>query len=1337
VQSRHVGAMAPLSGSTTEAAHRELRPIRRGPLPEDEPATGRDLPFVSIRHHQKGTQVSHTTSSAKTSFLRTVVQTLRGVVGGGGGSGAGFLNGTALLRLAALVALMAAALFALTVGSASALTTRQLEGQITEAAGAPFGEPDGLTTDASDRLWAVDRALHAVDRFAAGGAFETQTTGNGAWGEGDIRSLAFSAAAGEVFVADSTHCALWGLDAATGAPSGRELRPFGATEPCGGMSVAADNSAGATGGDLYVADNSRVVRIEAATGAPDDFTAGPGAPGNEIAGLFSFISGALAVAPDGDFYLGGEAASGGDRIDRFAPTGELIGEITEAAGQPLAFPAALAVDPRSEDLLTADNAGQIFEFTSADAYPRQIAKPGGSEFQGLTGLATGSTGRLYVSEASAQPPTIDVFGPVVTLPDVVTGPAVVNSTTSVTLEGEVNPAGLPVTECFFEYGTTTAYGQTAECEPDAAALGEGEAFVPVHADLTGLTAGAVYHYRLVASNAEGTNSESGDREVVTGAGIDSTSVSEVTATTAKLETEINPHGLETTYSFRYGTTTAYGSQTPLPPAPLGEGTAEVSRSSAISGLEPSTTYHFQVIATNALGTVEGPDLTFTTQPASSSTELPDGRGWELVSPADKQGIPLGPITLEGGLIQAAADGHAITYYALGAIVPEPAGNRSFSNSQDLSTRAASGGWSTTDITPPRQAPTTLFVGRNSEYLLFSADLSLAAVEPSGATPLSPETGERTPYLRGPGGEYTPLVYPGNVPAGTRFGGEEEGLGVFNFGVVFHTATPDFSHLILESPTLVPGEAVGQTATRVLYEWSSGILTPVSYVPSGASVRCEGPACELSAGQVGNSSFQVRNAISTDGSRVVFSNGGLYLRDLTRGETLQLDAAEEGCAGCGSGGATFQYASSDDSRVFFTDAERLTADSTAANGQPDLYECHVEETPGGLACDLTDVTANALHPNEPANVQGAVIGGAEDGSSVYFVANGALTAGEGAVSGDCLFGGGVGTGQCNLYRYDAVTSSLSLVAVLSGADYPDWSRQAPDNLAKLTARVSPNGRWFAFMSERPLTGYDNRDAASGERDEEVFLYDATANQLTCASCNPTGARPAGRQGPPNVPSALVDGTFNWKNRWYAANVPGWTNIGNQNAPYQSRYLSDSGRLFFNSSDALVPQDANGTEDVYEFEPPSVGGCSQGSQSFAPRNGGCVSLISSGTSPEESAFMDASESGDDVFFLTASRLTAKDEDKALDLYDARVGGGEAAPVKPVECLGDACQQPATPPTDATPGSLTFNGPGNVRQCPKGKRLKGGKCVRHHKARKKHHKRHRSHAKRRANSNRGGHK
>ena len=395
---------------------------------------------------------------------------------------------------------------------------------------------------------------------------------------------------------------------------------------------------------------------------------------------------------------------------------------------------------------------------------------------------------------------------------------------------------------------------------------------------------------------------------------------------------------------------------------------------------------------------------------------------------------------------------------------------------------------------------------------------------------------------------------------------------------------------------------------------------------------------------------------------------------------------------------------DDSRIFFTDGQRLTANSAVEEeGVPDLYMCQIEEKEGRLACALTDITANRLDPAEPANVLGDLVGAASDGSSVYFVAQGELAAGEGAVHGNCKAGNtdDEGSGLCNLYRYDVATGATHLVAILSGADKNAWSEFAKLDLGQLVARVSPNGRYLAFMSERSLTGYDNRDVVSGERDREVYLYDAAAEggrgKLVCASCNPTGARPDGIVG--EAQATLVDQPNIWNGAAFAASIPGWTRVSGNIALYQSRYLSDSGRLFFDSADALVPSDTNGTEDVYQFEFPQGPGqpasdaCSTYSSTYSSRSDGCVSLISSGTSPEESAFLDASESGDDVFFLTASRLVSRDVDTALDVYDARVDGGEPEQVNPPACEGDACQSPASAPEDPTPGSLTFQGPGNL--------------------------------------------
>ncbi len=456
----------------------------------------------------------------------------------------------------------------------------------------------------------------------------------------------------------------------------------------------------------------------------------------------------------------------------------------------------------------------------------------------------------------------------------------------------------------------------------------------------------------------------------------------------------------------------------------------------------------------------------------------------------------------------------------------------------------------------------------------------------------------------------------NVPEGTKFGEESECPSkAMMCGPKFVAATPDAKHVLLESRqalTSVTGDKGG------LYEWSEGRLAKVGFLPL--------PGGEPVEGKFGDLAGVARHAISDNGSRVVFSEivgtaHHLYLRDMTAETTVQIDSGLTGTP-------EFQDASSDGSKIFFTE-----------NG--DLY---VYETQTAKRVLLTEAT-----PPEKTGVQGLIAGVSEDGSYVYFVANAKLA--PEAVTGKCA-GAEAPLAECNLYvMHDGGSGweAPRLIAVLSGEDYPDFKN---GELQDLTARVSPDGEWLAFMSQRSPTGYDNRDALSGQPDFEVYLYDATTGQLVCASCNPTGGRPAGvrdsqLRGGPDL--AAKETTFHTTS-WLAANIPGWTPYTGPNSLYQSRYLSDSGRLFFNAADALVSQDVNGTEDVYEYEPPGTGSCTTGSVTFSERSNGCVDLVSSGGSPEESAFLDASENGSDVFFLTAAKLAGQDYDTALDVYDA---------------------------------------------------------------------------------------
>jgi hypothetical protein len=999
-------------------------------------------------------------------------------------------------------------------------------------------------------------------------------------------------------------------------------------------------------GTVYVGDENRVQEFNA-EGAYQGQIPLIGAGGVE----------ALALDGAGDIYLTSSKVPG---VREFDHGGVQIGPARDATGSPT----ALAVGP-SEELFVADGQGtnHILEYDPAGV---QQASFGLSSEGTPTGIAySESLGALYVAHKNS----VQIIAPPAPGPLVLQESCEGLMTTGATLSATVNGEG-PGASYHFEYGTTTGYGQSTA----STALG-GEPFEDqlISASLAGLQPRTLYHFRVVAADA-GTTTYGPDSSCATlpPVSIDTESVTSVSTVGAHLEAELNPHGLATEYSFEFGLSTSYEDSASLPMASIEAAEGDVPVALDVQGLTPDTTYHYRIVASNQLGGVEGEDRTFTTQGNQSQLTLLDGRQWEMVSPPDKQGASLLPITEEGGVIQAAADGSAISYVATAPIEANPAGNRSIAYSQVLSRRSGSA-WHSQEISAPHETAVGLHGGNLSEYVIFSTDLSSGLIEPAGTTPLSAQATEHTPYLRESDGTYQPVVTAANVAPGTKFGGEAEPPEAEHGGVEFSVGTPDLSHLLLTSSQPLT-KGLSSSGYNV-FEWSAGALQLVSVLPDGKPAGGGGTGAF-----VGYQGTIKRGALSEDGSRAIFEvqNGGgnLYLRDVTRGETVQLDAPE---AGTVEGEAVFALANSDDSRVFFLDSGRLTANATAKPGEPDLYMCDVGVVGAHLHCALKDLTVDRS-PRHAADVQGTVIGADASGEHVYFVAAGALAPGASA------------EGCCNLYVADTSTDAVKFITQLAPSDAPDWTAGS-GNLKGLTARVSENGRYLAFMSQRSLTGYDNRDAVSGMPDAEVFLFDLDSEKLTCVSCDPSGDRPQGMLDTQEFPGPLVDRQKDWSGQWLAASLPGWTSFEASQAIYQSRYLSDSGRLFFDSATPLVPQDGNGKEDVYEYEPNGVGSCTQ--------QDGCVGLISSGESSVESAFLDASANGDDVFFLTASKLSSSDLDSTYDIYDAHICSAavpcasEAQASPPPCATADACRAAPSPQPGvfAAPASQSFSGPGNV--------------------------------------------
>jgi len=707
--------------------------------------------------------------------------------------------------------------------------------------------------------------------------------------------------------------------------------------------------------------------------------------------------------------------------------------------------------------------------------------------------------------------------------------------------------------------------------------------------------------------------------------------SAVQPTNARLNAELDPNGKPSAYHFDYILRSAYEANVKAAKDPFAgasrlpsvgdtniSGTAATSVSSLVFPLAPDTAYRYRLVVKNADGSTTGPNRDLATYPAATPFGLPDSRGWELVSPVEKNGGQVEPpgALMGGGVLQAAADGQSATYgsdasFASGASGAAPA-------SQYLSARSASG-WSTTNITSALLSGSYGTEPAGVPYQLFSGDLARGLMlngRPcrGGATgcpvanpPLSgtdAPPGYQNYYLRqSDSGSFEALL-------GAEV--EETDVDPAQFELAFAGASPDLRHSVLStcaaltaSATEVPLGAGCDPAKANLYLWSAGSLTSINATP-GAALGAQSAA------------------VSADGSRVYFNDlvsGDLYLR-----QGAQLKQAD---AAAGGGGA-FQTASSDGAVAFFTKAGHLWRYDAIAGVATDL-------TPGG-------------------GVLG-VLGAAADGSRVFFQDAAALK----------LWNGGTTT---------------TVAATADASNYPPTTG---------TARLSTDATKLLFASTVPLATsdgatYDNLRQGAKTPTSQLYLYDSTgAGSLACVSCNRTHARPLGSSA---IPGATANGA-----------------VSAVTHAYKPRALSADGRrVFFDSADALVLSDVNLAPDVYQWEAQGKGSCA--------RAGGCVSLISAGLAGS-SSFVDASAGGDDAFFLTDRSLVGSDPG-AVDLYDARVGGGFAEPGEPSPCLGDACQTVPPAPEDPTLTTV-LAGPGNpteryrgfgafaAKKCPKGKKVK----------------------------------
>ncbi len=607
------------------------------------------------------------------------------------------------------------------------------------------------------------------------------------------------------------------------------------------------------------------------------------------------------------------------------------------------------------------------------------------------------------------------------------------------------------------------------------------------------------------------------------------------------------------------------------------------------------------------------------------SQLPDCRAYEQVSPVDKNttdamGKP--------GFVQSSPSGESVSYYSL---APFPAIPGASESPTYLSTRGGLG-WSTQGLLPSTEPP---------------ADAQVLGLTDNGQEAVV-VVSEEEGLLLAPGARPNE----NNLYARNNLTGEYRLIAAGPGGVTLVAATPDGSHILIQAKKEVLAGVADPQHAPYLYEWDRETGQLVFVGEAEGRVPEEGTVAGPIESEADEGEYPYdQNAISENGSRIFFSERGESQKVYLREPNVALPGTTE----VSDGAAQWRAATPSGSFALYTEDGELYRFNVA----------HDTPSPGGAREKLAGAGARVL----------GVMGMSNDGSYVYFVAEGVLADNENGNHEKAE----EQLNEVNLYEWHAGAADpvMFMGKLDKASDKSDWEGftngepGSPDQGDK-ASRVSADGTKVLIGSSAKLTSYDNAGKS------EAYLYDAieslSATNPRCVSCNP-GTAVASQE------------TYLSENESPAPSSP----LG----AFMTRNLSARGtRVFFQTAEALVPEDTNGQMDVYEWEQEGTGSCEAGE---GQEGGGCLYLLSTGKSPQPSYFGDASEEGEDVFLFTRQSLVSQDQDDNVDVYDVRVNGGLAGqstpPASPCESEERCRGVPATAPIFGSPSSMTLVGGGNA--------------------------------------------
>jgi hypothetical protein len=738
--------------------------------------------------------------------------------------------------------------------------------------------------------------------------------------------------------------------------------------------------------------------------------------------------------------------------------------------------------------------------------------------------------------------------------------------------------------------------------------------------------------------------------------VESISFENVGEREAELRAAIEPFGLPTHYVFEYISLQNFenGGFAGAQVAGEGEipgGGAPVSVTAGAVNLEPGTAYRFRVTATNAEG-ADGEEGQFATYPVS------------IVSPpCPNEALRIGP----SARLSDCRTYELVTPANTNARSPFAAGG------SNLGTFFAS-----REVSPEGDRVSFEIEGGSIPGIGDEATGSLAG-DPYLATRMA--AGWSTAYA-GPNGFEAPQILPGShsPDQGFSFWQSDDAKGSAQVGgeATSYVRYPD-GHSALVGRGSIANDP--QADGKLISEGGGHIVFTSRNFTEGDH---EHPSVQLEPDAPTNGTQAIYDRTADEATHVVSLLPGN--RTPTAGEN-----------------ATYEGASLDGRGVAFTigDTLYLRVDDV------ETYEVGKEVTFAGVAeggsrifylqgGDLFRYDAK-IRTRNPFSTTGDVtpVNVSADGAVAYFVSSSVIT------KAPNPNGAKAAKGAENLYR--SQEGAIDFVGTVTERDVVgEFMNEATGGLGLWTkvvglgrlandpSRTTPDGAVFLFESRAPLDGYD------AEGHAEIYRYDSTRGELACLSCNPTLAPADADASLQSVSHGLAD----------LSPLGPFSRLGN---------LSPDGRrAFFQSSEALVPDDTDGLQDVYEWEALGVGSCGR------PR--GCTSLISSGHSQRTDYLYALSDSGDDVFFRSSDILLSSDLEDTPSIYDARVNGGfgeaNTSACRAEGCRPDLSAQPPLPITESGVHSA-----GSGTRCPKGKRKarRHGKirCV---KRKKKHHRHHR---------------